>query len=182
MVDTIGHNLEIESTFLPKYLPAGLDRIVPSTITDIYLSPPEDLLTKLRLRNSNGQKFRLTKKVVLDPSDVSTQQEYDTPLTKEEYETLAELPGRCVTKDRYGINIDGHTAEVDLFRGPLSGFVLIEFEFPNQQAREAFKVPEICGTDVTQEGFIAGAHLAGKSYEDISVNLARLGYARLNYE
>ena len=173
---------EMERAFLPSSLPSGLNLCNPNTITDIYLSSADDLMTKIRLRNNNGQKFQLTKKVVVDPSDVSVQDEHHIPLTAQEFAMFSALPGRVVIKDRYDVDIEGNAAEVDIFRGLLSGFVIIEFEFPNLQAKELFVPPEICATEVTQEDFIAGAYLAGKSYADISHDLTRLGYSQINHE
>jgi len=173
---------EMERAFLPNSLLLGLKLSNPETITDIYLSPVDDLITKIRLRNNNGQKFQLTKKVVVDPTDFSVQDEHHIPLTKNEFELFSSIPGRVVVKDRYDTEINGHAAEIDIFKGSLSGFVMIEFEFPNLDAKEQFVPPEVCEVEVTQEDFIAGAYLADKSYADISGDLSRLGYLRLNYE
>lgn len=173
--------LEIEVAYLVTSLPEEISTASVKRITDIYLSDSSDLLTKLRLRQ-NGDTYELTKKVVVDPSDLSTQQEYTVPLTEAEFIQLKAAGGREVTKDRYTFSLADHTAELDVFRGDLEGFAIIEFEFPSAEARDAFTPPDCCGADVTQEDFIAGAYLAGLSYADIADNLAAYSYQPVSYK
>jgi CYTH domain-containing protein len=168
--------LEIELAFLATRLPEGLENITPVRIVDFYLS--DEPMAKLRLRQK-GTTFELTKKVCLDPNDFSQQQEYNTPLTLAEFEKLRTAGGREVVKDRYYLPLDKHTAEVDVFRGQLEGLVLIEFEFKSKAERDAFSPPDFCGADVSQEGFVSGAYLAGKSLGDIQADLDRFHYTAL---
>jgi len=165
--------LEIEITYLPLTVPAEFLTGTPTRIIDCYLSPADDILTKLRLRQK-GTKYELTKKINTDPQDLSLQDEYTIPLTAQEFERLRTLNGREVVKDRYEVPFGKHTLEVDVFRGDLEGLVIIEVEFRNQADRDAFAVPEYFGADVTQEDFVAGAYLAGKRYSDLAADLARI--------
>ena len=137
------------------------------------MSPADDLLTKLRLRQK-GTQYELTKKVNIDPQDLSLQDEYTIPLTKQEFERLRTVNGREVVKDRYEVPFGKYTLEVDVFRGDLEGLIIIEVEFKNQAERDAFVVPEYFGADVTQENVVAGAYLAGKRYGDLAADLARI--------
>lgn len=68
---------------------------------------------------------------------------------------------------------------MDVFNGALRGLVLIDFEFESEQARDAFAPPACCLADVTQEPFIAGGNLAGRSLADIAGDLARYSYMPL---
>lgn len=170
--------LEKELSFLPTRIPEEIQGLAPKRVTDIYLSSDSDLLTKLRLRQ-NGSRFELTKKVVTDPNDPTTQQEYTVPLTEAEFSLFRQMPGRVVEKDRFETKISGYSAEVDVFRGSLSGLVVVEFEFDGEAEMNAFVAPEICGADVSTEDFIAGAYLAGRTYSDIAPELARFNYQPL---
>lgn len=69
---------------------------------------------------------------------------------------------------------------MDVFTGELSGLVLIDFEFQSEEDKAAFTPPSCCLADVTQEDFIAGGQLAGKTYEDIRSDLARFNYSPLS--
>lgn len=179
MTSNTSAEIEIEVAYLVTGIPQEISTSRVKRITDIYLSDSSDLLTKLRLRQ-NGDTYELTKKVVVDPSDLSTQHEYTVPLTKAEFTILKGAGGREVTKDRYTFSLAGHTAELDVFCGGLEGFAIIEFEFANSEARDAFVPPACCGAEVTQEDFIAGGELAGKSYQDIETELSKFNYEPLS--
>lgn len=84
-----------------------------------------------------------------------------------------------VVKDRYNIEIEGKMAEVDVFTEDLKGLVLMDFEFNTVHEKSVFKMPGLALSDVTQEEFIAGGMLAGKTYNDISSELKRFNYRRI---
>jgi adenylate cyclase len=168
---------EVERAFLPSNFPEGLRGVLPTELVDIYLSPADDLLRKLRLRQQNSVEHELSKKVIRDPRELSVQDEYTIPLTSDEFALFGLLGGRALVKDRYVLgSATGPNAEVDIFKGPLRGLVLVEFEFPNEAARDTFAPPDYCAVEVTQEDFISGAYLAGHRYEEIEPELKRLGY------
>lgn len=171
---------KVERAFLPIKLPQGLGAVARTEITDIYLSPPGDLTTKLRLR-SFGDQFELTKKVVLDPTDVSTQAEHTVPLSESEFTLFRQLGGRVLRKSRFTLDTKETETHVDVFRDGLRRLILVEFEFPDEITRDEFLPPDYCTTEVDQEHFIAGAYLAGRSYADIQPGLARLRYEPLEF-
>ena len=55
----------------------------------------------------------------------------------------------------------------------------MDLEFNTVQEKSVFKMPGLVLADVTQEEFIAGGLLAGKTYDDISSELKRFNYRRL---
>lgn len=170
--------LEIETTYLARSLPDGLQKIPFKEMTDIYI-PVDSKHPKLRLRK-NGDSYVMTKKSLVDPSDASTQIEETIRLSEDEYNALSSLDGKRVSKRRYKLGVAGKTAEIDVFQDDLAGLALIDIEFDSIEERDAFSAPDYCGPDVTQEDFIAGGMLAGKSYSDIEADLARYSYAKLS--
>ena len=78
--------------------------------------------------------------------------------------------------------INGAPAEVDVFTEDLAGLVLIDFEFSTEAEKDDFTPPSIALADVTQEDFIAGGLLAGKTYDTITPELARFCYKKLSRE
>ena len=64
----------------------------------------------------------------------------------------------------------------------LKGLVVIDFEFETIEEKDAFKMPEFCLVDITQEVFIAGGMVCGKKYEDIENELKRFNYNKLFLE
>ncbi len=173
-VDTI----EQELTYLAASLPNGLEGTRPTRLKDIYIPDTDGQHPRLRLRQK-GDKYEITKKIPLIEGDASAHTELTIPLTSEEFFAMENSSSKIVEKDRYDINIDGYAAEVDVFLNELHGLVLIDFEFDSEESKDAFVAPSVCLADVTQEMFIAGGKLAGKSFENIKVELDKFNYEAL---
>ncbi|MEK7077023.1 MAG: hypothetical protein AAB967_02220 [Patescibacteria group bacterium] len=169
--------IEFERTFLAKEVPAGLGRCECKEVLDIYIPAAVEHPT-LRIRK-NGEKYEMTKKSPIEDGDFSRQKEHTIPLVAAEFEELSFLKGKRVRKMRYYLPYEGRVAEVDVFQDALSGLVLIDFEFASEEEKDAFVMPDFCLADVTQEKFLAGGTLAGKSYADIEDGLKRFGYSPL---
>ncbi|TSC78767.1 MAG: hypothetical protein G01um101433_99 [Parcubacteria group bacterium Gr01-1014_33] len=169
--------IEFEKTYLAKYFPEGLRDSPSKEIIDIYI-PKSAMHPTLRIRQ-NGEKYEVTKKELVKDNDSSERHEYTISLTKDEYEVLATLKGKRVSKVRYYYDCNRRTAEIGVFQEDLKGFVLIDFEFKTREEKNNFPMPDFCLADVTQEEFAAGGMLCGKSYKDIEKNLARFGYKKL---
>lgn len=168
---------ELELTYLAKRLPEGMEDVTPQRIVDIYV-PDVPWHSHLRLRQKDD-KYYITKKMPVNEGDSSVQTENTILLTKEEFEALAKCSKKTVVKDRYKINVGGRLAEIDVFREKLEGLVLMDFEFETEEEKDSFIMPEEALADVTQEEFVAGGMLAGKSYEDLAKDLARFGYQKI---
>ena len=169
--------IELERTYLAKYLPMGLENCDRREVVDIYI-PKSDAHPKLRIRK-NGDKLEMTKKEPIETGDASRQSEQTIVLTEAEFETLNGLDGKRVRKLRYFYKIDDRTAEIDIFKDFLEGLVLVDFEFDSLQEKEKFIMPDFCLVEVTQETFAAGGMLCGKDYKDIEEDLKRFGYQKI---
>lgn len=168
--------IEREYTFLAASLPAEIAGVTPMRLVDVYIPGEVADHPHTRLRQK-GDKYEITQKMPATDGDASVQIEKTVPLDVIEFANLATFSGGLrVAKDRYVVTIGGYRAEVDVFQEDLQGLVLIDFEFETAEAQQAFEVPRSCGADVTQEAFIAGGMLAGKSYADIAGELARYNY------
>lgn len=169
--------LELELTFLAREIPKEIASVAPERLVDIYI--PENVEhPELRLRQK-ANTFEITKKVPLDGIDFSQHNEFTIPLNQHEYEALRTTSQRIIEKDRYKAMVDGTAAEIDVFAGALAGLVLIDFEFSSYEAKSNFIAPAVCFADVTQEEWLAGGILAGKSYDDIAEKLGQLGYKKI---
>jgi CYTH domain-containing protein len=169
--------IELERTFLAKHVPPDITNYPSKEVIDIYI-PKTAHHPVLRIRK-NGDKYEITKKYPVKEGDSSEQHEFTIPLTPEEFAQLSSLDGKKVHKIRYFYPVNNHTAEVDVFQGALKGLVIIDFEFSTAEEKEAFTPPDFCGPDITQETFVAGGMVCGKSYEDIEGELKRFDYYRL---
>ena len=168
---------EIETTYLANSLPEAIKGLEGHTIIDTYF-PAEAIHPHMRIRQKDSS-YVLTKKSRTNEADASTHIEENVVLTKEEFEALNAGNGKTVAKIRYEIPLGSQVAEIDVFTGALEGLVLVDVEFSSSEARDAFVKPDFCGTDVTQEEFVAGGMLAGKTLQDILPGLNRLGYRPL---
>ena len=170
--------IELELTYLAAQIPSEVVGVNPKTLLDVYIPADRNVHSKLRLRKKDDC-YEITKKVPLDASDASIQQEFTIPIADYEFEALATASDKQIQKERYEVVIEGYSAEVDIFTGSLQGLVLIDFEFPNEAEKAAFTPPDCCLADVTQEEFIAGGELAGKTYQAIESSLKKFGYTSL---
>ncbi len=169
--------IELEKTFLARNIPENIRTCEKKEIIDIYI-PKEEKHPRLRVRK-NGDKYEMTKKLPLDNSDASRQEETTINLTEKEFKALERIEGKKVKKTRYYYPHEGQIAEIDIFEEALEGLVVIDFEFATIKAQESFQMPEFCLADITQEDFIAGGILAGKSYKDINSELEKFNYKKL---
>lgn len=169
--------IELELTYLAKRLPQGLRDCPSKQIVDCYFPVSAEHPT-LRLRRS-GDAFEMTKKLMAEGTDSSNMIEHTIDLDAAEYADIAKAGGKRVAKRRYYYRFDGRQAEIDVFEGDLQGLVLVDFEFTNREEQLQFQLPDFCLADVTQEAFIAGGVLAGKSYADIRAQLEKYGYRTL---
>lgn len=169
--------IEREKTFLAKYLP-DLSSCESKEMVDTYI--PENAPHPIVRIRKQGDSYMITKKSPVDES-ASTQTEQTIPLTKDEYDALSLVSKKQIEKVRYYYPFNGRMVEIDVFQGDLVGLVLVDVEFESSDDMEAFPIPEFCLVDITEEKFIAGGMLAGKSYADIEEKLKEFGYKPLIY-
>lgn len=169
--------IEIEKTYLLKYLPEGYEKFPSKEIIDSYI-PGDVAHPNMRLRKS-GSKLELTKKQPVEGNDSSHQLEQTIKLSEIEYAALDKINSKVVSKIRYQYPYFGLTAEIDIFQGELKGLVVVDFEFNTLDERDSFVMPDFCLADVTQDLFIAGGMLCGKKYADIESDLEKFNYKKI---
>ncbi len=169
--------IELEKTYLAKYLPDSLKNCEFKEVIDIYL-PANSAHPKMRLRK-NGDSYEITKKERVNENDASEQKEYTINLTADEFAALSQVRGKKVRKIRYDLETNNRLAEVDVFQDDLAGLVLVDFEFESSLEKDNFKMPDFCLADVTQEDFVAGGMLCGKKYANIESFLFKYGYQKI---
>jgi adenylate cyclase len=166
--------IELEKTYLIKYLPKDYKKYPKKEIIDVYF-PKGKKHPTLRLRK-NGTRYEMTKKSIVE-SDPSEQKEETISLTKEEFNAFAKIPGKAVHKLRYYYIHNGWPCEIDIFQKDLKGMILVDFEFDTGEQKRVFQMPDFCLADVTAEKYIAGGMLAGKKYKEVEPHIRKLfGY------
>jgi CYTH domain-containing protein len=170
--------IELERTFLLKYIPPNLKKSKSKELIDIYI-PKSSKHPHLRIRK-RGNKFEITKKVPIKEKDSSEQHEFTIVLDSEEFKSLTKVNGKKIRKIRYFYPVGGRICEIDAFQDDLKGLVVADFEFENVEQKNNFEPPDFCLADVTQDLTIAGGYLAGKKFSDIKDKLVKYGYRRLS--
>jgi CYTH domain-containing protein len=172
--------IELERTFLLKYIPANLKKSKSAELIDIYL-PKSSKHPHLRIRK-RGDKFEITKKVPIKEQNSSEQYEFTIALDSEEFKSLDKVRGKKIRKIRYFYPIDGRLCEIDVFQDDLKGLIVADFEFEDVEQKNSFTPPDFCLADVTQDLTIAGGYLAGKKISDIQKELIKYGYNPLHID
>ncbi|MDO4300149.1 MAG: CYTH domain-containing protein [Clostridia bacterium] len=146
-------NYEIERKFLIKTLPNNLENFTHHKIKQGYISTNPTI----RLRQWDD-KYILTVK----SAGLMKKLEYEIELTREQFDGLwLKVEGNTIEKTRYIIPLDNNLkAELDIYKGVLSGFMNVEVEFPSTKSAIMFNSPDWFGQEVTQDARYSNSSLA----------------------
>lgn len=169
--------IEIEKTFLAKYLPANLNKYESVDILDVYV-PKKVKNADIRIRKKNDI-YTITKKILVPDQNAGTKIEENIIITGEEFKALAKSESNKLRKKRYYYPYKGNIAEIDIFTGNLKGLVLIDFEFKNHEEMNKFIIPDFCLADVTEEIDIAGGVLCHSNFSILKRMLDRFSYKKI---
>jgi len=172
--------VELERTFLAKYLPADLSKCHKKEILDIYY--PFDVEHPVLRYRRKWSIAELTKKFPVEEGDASHQHEFTIELDNWESKIFEEIRWKRVRKMRYYYDYQWKISEFDVFLDKLLWLVLIDFEFSDLEEKDQFSMPDFCLVEVTQEKFIAWWRICGKDYDYIFEDLERFEYKRLFIE
>ncbi len=162
--------LEIERTFLVKVLPKNLKKYKFDKIKQGYIS---GLPAPLRIRQI-GDRYELTKKTSVG-GDVTVNEEINLLLTSGEFAKLWPLTIASLEKTRYYIPLDqGLTAELDIFSGRLSGYMVVEVEFRTDTEKKKFVPPSWFGADISLEDISSSRKLTAMTIKEVRTVLERL--------
>jgi adenylate cyclase len=162
---------ERERKFLVKFFPPHRSRYPHVLIEQGYLttSGRDGKSLEVRMRRTPRHAVLTVKKghgvsrseteVALSPSAARLL----WPLTR----------GRRLIKVRYRIPYRGHTVELDVYRGALRGFAVVEVEFPSDRALRRFQPPEWFGREVTGQKAFANSHLAVAGLKRVTARAGR---------
>lgn len=164
--------VERERRFLLAQFPSNAMVVRNRRITDNYIEG-----TTLRLRkqsyNDGLTTFKLSQKLPVRGN--GAQQGFITSmyLTQDEFQVLAQLPARKLTKTRFSVPPFG----IDVFDGLLEGLILAEAEFDSAIAAETLTVPFFVVGEVSADDRFTGGQLVRASRQDIQSWLLDYGIA-----
>ncbi|HEU4677161.1 MAG TPA: adenylate cyclase [Candidatus Paceibacterota bacterium] len=148
--------MEHERRFVPDLaaVPMKFSKCPNSDIVQAYLRDGE---TRIRMETENGS--RTYTKTVKRGEGIS-REEHEVSVTEAEFDLLWDDVEAQLSKRRYRIPWDGKTFELNIFDGPLTGYVQFEIEFPSEEEARSYKPPHWVGREVTDDKRHTNASLA----------------------
>jgi adenylate cyclase len=143
---------EIERKFRVARMPTGLGD--GASLRQAYVAIEGDVEVRVR---SDGTHHVLTVKggAGLERDEV------EMAIEPAAFADLWRLAGDGqLEKTRHRVDLDGLTAELDLYRGALAGLAVVEVEFASRQEAEAFDPPDWFGAELTGAAGWSNAALA----------------------
>lgn len=149
---------ECERRFWLDEMPPGVSN--PRVISDLYLEG-----TRLRVRlvaEQDGEVLqrKLGHKRRPDSADPTFVLHTSLYLDEAEYEVLASLPGRALTKTRWTVPLGDRLGSVDAYERALAGLIILEVDLGDVQHLVSFNPPEWAGEEVTYDERFTGGSLA----------------------
>lgn len=162
--------IEWERRFLLDGFPKKANVTRVRRITDRYM---EGTILRLREQIDYGgeMQFKLTQKLAAGKSGPRQGLITTMYLTKGEYDVLAKLQARILTKTRYSIPPFG----IDVFEGALRGLVLGEAEFNSDAECRALALPSFIAREVSDDPRFTGGRLVTASRQELESWLAENG-------
>ncbi|HEY6415172.1 MAG TPA: CYTH domain-containing protein, partial [Acidimicrobiales bacterium] len=143
---------EIERKFRVTRMPPGLGNGTP--LRQAYVAVEGDVEVRVR---SDGKRHVLTVK----GGGGLERDEVELAIDAAAFGQLWALAGdRHLEKTRHRVDLDGLTAELDLYAGALAGLAVVEVEFASRREAEAFHPPDWFGAELTGEPGWSNAALA----------------------
>ena len=136
---------EIEYKFLVKEEKwNALEKPEPSLIVQGFLAKSKDITIRIRIKKEKAFLTIKGKTVGI----TRTEFEYEIPVTDAE-QMLIEFTDKQIRKKRYIIPFKGHSWEVDVFEGHLSGLIIAELEVNSET--EEFEQPDWVAKNVSED-------------------------------
>lgn len=136
---------EIEYKFLVnESIWAEVEKPNPEPITQGYLSKDTNSTVRIRTKGSKGF-FTIKSKTIGHTRD---EFEYEIPFDDAKT-ILSTLINKKIEKQRYTIDYNGKTWEIDEFQGKLAGLILAEIELKSED--EQFDLPPWVTIDVSED-------------------------------
>jgi CYTH domain-containing protein len=139
---------------------------------DRYLDGGRLRLRRLQDSDTGRVAFKLTKKYASESS--FSQPIVSVQLSLAEYEALAGLPGRNLTKTRHYDEYEGCLFSIDVFQGGLAGLILCETEAETPQALQEMRFPPYARWEVTEESLFTGGSLCRGEWPEVEAAIARV--------
>jgi CYTH domain-containing protein len=154
--------MERERKFLVTRPPSGLNKYPHKRIRQGYLAVPNPRDTdhvEIRVRDEEGKHM-----ITVKGGRGARRDEVELPIPDKAFRSLWPLTqGKRIEKVRYRIPLEDFTAELDVYRGNLSGLMTAEVEFDSDRDLRSFRPPEWLGREVTGRDEFSNSRLATRA-------------------
>ena len=167
---------EMHRTFLLEALPEPLTRASAHVqIFDNYIPG-----TRLRLRSVRDPETAewtriLQQRFPVTPETLSVMKIAEIYLNDAEYANFQTFEGLEIRKNRYFHEFDGRSFAFDVFLGKLWGLNMARIEFGDAGEMDSFEPPPFAVFEVTNDQFFLGEILVTKTFEDVRVEVSKIG-------
>lgn len=162
--------VERERRFLLERFPSSETVQRTRAIADRYIEG-----TRLRLREQKDESgptiYKLTQKIPERAKGAQQGLITNMYLAKEEFDVLAKLPAKTLSKNRYSVAPFG----IDAFQGELKGLFLAEAEFDSEEGAAAMMLPPFMVREVSDDDRFTGGALVRMSRKEIQSLLLEFG-------
>jgi adenylate cyclase len=151
----MARHLEIERKFLVRRPPPVWKRHPSVPIVQGYF-PMAGKDVEIRLRRKGAQHY-----ITIKGGHGRRRLEEEIEIPESKFRSLWPLTREArISKRRYRIPYQGHTIEMDVYRGPHRGLVTADVEFDSVRASRSFQPPAPLGREITGRQEYANAVLA----------------------
>ena len=157
--------MEIEKKYLIKKLPDTLNDNKRYVIEQAYLSDAPVVRVRKRVSPEKCEYFMTVKS-----TGMFAREEVESDISEKTYNVfLQEAKGNVITKERYILPLeDGLKAELDVFKGVFEGVIMVEVEFPDEEAAKKFTPPDFFSDEVTFDKRFHNSNMSKMSIDDIN--------------
>ena len=145
---------EIERKYLVKTREYRSCAVASHVIKQGYLSTQKEATVRIRIKDQSAY---ITIKGI---SKGATREEWEYPIPMNDaIEMLKLCQGYIIEKERYIVEFEGYTWEIDEFYGVHEGLIVAEIELNDE--KETFPIPSFIGEEVTGNVNYYNSILAG---------------------
>ena len=157
--------MEIEKKYLIKKLPDTLNDNKRYVIEQAYLSDAPVVRVRKRISPEKCEYFMTVKS-----TGMFAREEVESDISEKTYNVfLQEAKGNVITKERYILPLEkGLKAELDVFKGVFEGVIMVEVEFPDEEAAKKFTPPDFFSDEVTFDKRFHNSNMSKMSIDDIN--------------
>ncbi len=166
---------EFKRFYLIEALPEPLTRASPHIqLFDNYVPATRLRLRLIRIPETKAWTYLLEQRSWTDDRELPVCERISFELNEAEHAALEHLEGTEIRKNRYTLEIEGKTFELDVYLGKLWGLNRASVSFDSLEEMQAFAHPGEDYLEVTENSFYRDENIVERTFDDIQAEIARM--------